>query len=90
MSDRTDLDPRLRGSPRLFADPGTIPHARTSSSLIRSTPTETQLARMRRDMAIYLAIEGGMSFRMVGKIFELTPPGALKAYRRMVRRKSRA
>lgn len=90
MIDRLDLDPAPRRSPRLYAKVESIPHARPISSLLRHKPTEGQLARIRRDLAIYLAIEGGMSYRIAGKVYGLTPPGILKAYRRMRCRKQRA
>lgn len=89
MNDRLDLDPAPRRSPRLYAKVESIRHARPISSVLRLKPTETQLARIRRDLAIYLAIEGGMSLRMAGKTFELTHEGIRKSYLRTLSRKSR-
>jgi hypothetical protein len=87
--DRLDLDPRPRNSPSLYAEVGAIPRARPVTSLRRLKPNDALLARLRRDLAIYLAIEGGMSQRTAGKAFGLSQPGILKAYRRMSCRKSR-
>ena len=89
-ADRVDLDPPPRNSPRLYASVDAVAHSRPRSSALRPRPTDAQLARLRRDLAIYLAIEGGMSYRTASKIFGLTAPGILKAYRRMACRKSRA
>lgn len=89
MSDRLDLDPPPGRSPRLYADVEAIPHSRPVRSALRSKPTEAQLARLRRDLAIYLAIEGGMSLRMAGKQFQLTHEGIRKSYLRTLSRKSR-
>jgi hypothetical protein len=84
-----DSDPRPRRSPRLFAEVEDVPGSVNPASLRPSKPTPAQLDRLRRDMAIYLAVEGGMSYRIAGKAFGLTAPGILKAYRRICCRKSR-
>jgi hypothetical protein len=89
IPDRLDLDPPPRRSPRLSAAVESIPRARPVSSVLRSRPTDAQLARIGRDLAIYLAIQGGMSQRIAAKAFGLSQPGILKAYRRMLCRKSR-
>jgi hypothetical protein len=88
-NDRLDMDPPPRRSPRLSAEVEKIPHARPTASLLRPRPTDAQIARLRRDLAIYLAIEGGMSFRMTAKVWGLTHPGVIKIHRRMLRRKAR-
>lgn len=84
-----DLDPRPKRSPRLFAVVEDVPGSVAPVSMRPSKPTVAQLDRLRRDLAIYLVIEGGMSQRMAAKAFGLSQPGILKAYRRVVRRNSR-
>lgn len=83
-----DPDPPPRRSPRLRGDVGDLPSLPTAR-LRRSPPSRTALDRLARDLAIYLAIEGGMSLRMAAKIFGLTHVGVGKAYRRMVLRHKR-
>lgn len=89
-SDRLDLDPPPRRSPRLFADMGQVPHSRPTSSLLRRKPTKSKMDRLRRDAAIYLAIRGGMSQRMAAKVFGMSKSGIGHAYRRISRLKSPA
>ncbi len=89
MSDRLDLDPRPSRSPRLYSEVEDVPGVPTSAITLRVKPTEAQQLRLGRDLAIYLSIEGGMSFRTAARVYKLTPPGILKAYRRMKCRKSR-
>jgi hypothetical protein len=84
-----DSDPRPRRSPRLYAEMESVPGSVTPASLRPAKPTALGRKRLARDLAIYLAIEGGMSFRVAGKAFQLTEAGIFKAYRRMVCRKSR-
>ena len=90
MNDRLDLDPPPRRSPRLHAEVEAIPYARKVADVRPSRPSPVKVARLRRDLAIYLAIEGGMTQRVAGKVFGLSQPGILKAYRRMLCRKSPA
>lgn len=87
--DRHDDFPAPRNSPRLYADVDAIPHACPTSSALRHKPTQAQRTRLATDLAIFMAIEGGMSQRVAARAFGLSQPGILKAYRRMVCRKSR-
>lgn len=84
-----DPDPPPRRSPRLHAEMGSIPGSVAPASLRPSRPTPAQIERLRRDLAIYQSVEGGMSQRMAAKVFGLSQPGILKAYRRISCRKSR-
>ena len=84
-----DPDPPPRRSPRLVADVGRLPGAVPTSRARASGPTPAQLDRLRRDIAIYAAIQAGMSQRLAGKTFKLSQPGISKAYRRIVCRNSR-
>ena len=87
--DRYDDFPVPRHSPRPYADVGSIPHAIPTSSALRHKPTQAQRIRIARDIAIYMAVEGGMSLRTAGRAFELTQEGIRKVYLRMACRKSR-
>lgn len=80
-----DDDRPPRRFPRLSSKVESIPRARALATVLGRRLTDGQASRLRRDMAIYFAIEGGMSFRMVAKIHELTHPGAIKAYRRIAK-----
>jgi len=84
-----DPDPRPRRSPRLYAEVEGVQGAVVPASLRPTKPTPAQIDRLRRDLAIYHAIEGGMSQRMAAKVFGLSQPGILKAYRRISCRESR-
>jgi len=88
-ADRLDLDPPPRRSARLYAEMGDIPGAIPTAKVRTVKPTAAQRDRLARDIAVYLAIEGGMSFRVAGRAFRLTEAGVFKAYRRMVCRESR-
>jgi hypothetical protein len=76
---------------RLFGDVEAIPYARPKPIPPHPKPklTEAQQIRLARDLAIYLAIHGGMSYRTAGRAFGLTHVGIFKAYQRMCIRKSR-
>jgi hypothetical protein len=84
-----DDDPRPRRSPRLHPDVGVLPYSRPTSSVLRKRLTESQIARIRRDLAIYAAIEGNMSYGMAAKVFGMSKSGLRDAYKRISRRKSR-
>jgi hypothetical protein len=84
-----DPDPRPRRSPRLYAAIDRVPGTSATSSRRPTPPTPARLERLRRDLAIMAALERGMSQRTAAKVFGLSQPGILKAYRRMISRKSR-
>lgn len=82
-------DPPPRLSPRLYAEVEDVPGSVSAASVRPSKPTPAQIDRLRRDIAIYKSVEGGMSLRMAGKVFGLTYEGIRKACRRISCRKSR-
>lgn len=82
--DTFDDFPKPRNAPRLYADVDSIPHVLPLPSPLRHKPTEAQRNRLARDLAIYLVIEGGMSFRSAGRAFKLTQEGIRKTYLKMV------
>lgn len=84
-----DLDPPPPGSPKLFHDLDSVEDSRPSAQLRPRKLTVGQTDRLRRDLAIYQAVEGGMSLRMAGKVFGLTYEGIRKAHLRILSRKSR-
>lgn len=84
-----DLDPPPPGSARLYHDMDAVPDSKPTAEFRPSKPTPAQIDRLRRDLAIYQSVEGGMSQRMAAKVFGLSQPGILKAYRRISCRQSR-
>jgi hypothetical protein len=84
-----DDDPPPRGSPKLYDDLSAL-NGRITAAARLARPTDGQMDRLRRDIAIYAAIESGMSQRMAAKVFNMSKSGLLHAYRRIERRKSRA
>lgn len=73
----------------MLAEMGAVPGSVLPATLRPTKPTALERKRLARDLAIYLAIEGGMSQRVAANAFGLSQPGILKAYRRIACRNSR-